>query len=347
MTTPSHASEGAPRAADEADRVVALHHTRLLDGETEPEFDHLAALAATLCGTASGFFALIDHDRTWCKAGDGLAGRSCPRDADPAAWVIADDGVLVIGDLAADARAAAWTAPDGAPCQGLFAGASVCSVDGHRIGVLGVLDPRPRPLPAGAVRMLVQLAALATALVERQTLRGELEAARERARRLASVDELTGLLNRQTLLERLDLEVERAHRFRTPLALVLVDLDHFGAINEREGHAAGDAVLRAVGGVIRDELRQVDLAGRSGGGEFCIVLPGTPLAGAWTLAEALRQEIGRQEQGRDGARVTASLGVASLAGDADGMDLLRRAGEARSCAWQAGGDRTHGTVAPE
>jgi len=337
--------ESAECTDDELVRLASLRHCGLLDTPAEAAFDRLADLAAQGCAATVGFLALVDRDRVWYKAGPGLVGLSRPRADDPAAWLVAGDELVVIEDLAADARTAAMTGPDGAPLAGLFAAACVRNGDGSRIGVLGVRDRQPRPLAASPRQILTGLAQLATALIEASTLRAELAAVRDDARRSASVDELTGLLNRRTLLERLDVEVERAHRFHWPLSAVMVDIDGFRAVNERHGHQVGDAVLRAVGGIIRDELRQVDLAGRSGGEEFAIILPGTPLPGALTLADALRQEIASHPHGRDGVQVTASLGVAELTADDEPMALLRHAGEAMACAWRAGGDRVQGAGA--
>lgn len=335
----------SPSAA-EVERVAALARSGLLEAPLPAELGTLAELAATLCSAAVGFFAFVDHDRVWYKAGEGLAGTSRARQDDPVGWVIDDDVVVVVDDLANDTRSAQVARPEGAAHEGSFAGVGVGAVEGCRIGVLGVFDPRSRSLDGSAREALAGLARLAAAVIQRESLRRELEMAREQARRLASVDTLTGLLNRRTVLERLDVEVERAHRFHAPLAVVMLDIDGFRAFNDRHGHELGDAVLREIGGIIRDELRQVDLAGRSGGEEFCIILPGTPLPGAMTLADALRQEIGRHEHGDGVSAVTASLGVAMLDGDdpVDAMTLLKRASDAMAHAWQEGGDRVqHGS----
>ena len=143
---------------------------------------------------------------------------------------------------------------------------------------------------------------------------------------------LTGLWNRRVLLERLDIEVERARRFGTPLSVIMMDIDHFRQINDSHGHATGDAVLRNIGGIVRDELRQVDVAGRYGGEEFCIVLPGTPHAGGVTLADALRQEIEHFVHVHEAQSLsaTASFGLASLriGAEDDATALLKAADDA-------------------
>ena len=133
----------------------------------------------------------------------------------------------------------------------------------------------------------------------------------------AKTDPLTQLLNRREFEEQLTREVERAQRFGTPVGLVVLDLDDFKLINDRFGHLAGDGVLKAAAGAIRQCTREIDQPARWGGEEFAVILPHTGLDGAARLAERLRQAIAeRQIPTPDGrsVRVTASFGVAALPG---------------------------------
>ena len=116
------------------------------------------------------------------------------------------------------------------------------------------------------------------------------------------------------LFERLAQETARSQRHGTPLSAVLIDLDHFKRINDGYGHAAGDAVLRSVGKLIRGAVRASDVAARYGGEEICVLLPQTGADGARRFAESLRRRIGELEHEEDGQvfRVTASLGVATV-----------------------------------
>jgi diguanylate cyclase (GGDEF)-like protein/PAS domain S-box-containing protein len=159
---------------------------------------------------------------------------------------------------------------------------------------------------------------------------------------LASTDELTGLLNRRVFRAELGREIARALRYRQPLALVAVDLDHFKRINDEHGHDAGDAVLVGFAQLARRTVRQVDLICRMGGEEFDILLPNTILEGAVLLAERLAQEL-RQAKFRCGDAeigVTASFGVATLSGPEDTVDgILKRADQAMYAAKLAGRDR--------
>jgi len=155
-------------------------------------------------------------------------------------------------------------------------------------------------------------------------LRGELRrrhtAERELAL-LASVDPLTGLANRRTLDQTLQLEWLRAKRSGQPLSILMIDADHFKALNDRLGHQRGDEALRTlaqlIGGYVR---RPADLAARYGGEEFSVVLPETTTAGAFTMAQNIREAV---EQLPGELTMTVSIGIATWAqGPYDELDQL-------------------------
>lgn len=131
----------------------------------------------------------------------------------------------------------------------------------------------------------------------------------------ALVDGLTGLANRRLSTAALEKELARAQRFGEPLTLVLTDIDDFKDINDRWGHPTGDEVLKAFAETLQASVREIDLAGRWGGEEFAILLPGTDSSGGYDLAERVRRRLVRRKfLAPDGERirVTASFGVASF-----------------------------------
>jgi diguanylate cyclase (GGDEF)-like protein len=158
----------------------------------------------------------------------------------------------------------------------------------------------------------------------------------------ASTDSLTGLANRRMFDEELALEWRRADRVGDSLALVLLDLDDFKCVNDAHGHQAGDAVLRAVGAILGQGVRQLDLAGRYGGEEFALILPETDLAGAQRLAERLRVTLeSAATELPNGVKLTttASFGVA-VKGELRGAeDLIAAADEELYAAKRAGKNR--------
>lgn len=152
-------------------------------------------------------------------------------------------------------------------------------------------------------------------------LAGELEQANRRLREASITDALTGVYNRAHLLEVLPREVSRSRRHGRSLACLVLDLDHFKSINDRLGHLVGDEVLKRVAAVITERVRAEDVVTRFGGEEFLILLPDSNAAGAFGVAEDIRQAIAREpfRFGRERLRVTTSGGVAELA-DVTGED---------------------------
>ena len=141
----------------------------------------------------------------------------------------------------------------------------------------------------------------------------------EETRQLAITDELTGLANHRQFYHQLAREVRRAQRYRRPLTLLMLDLDHFKGYNDRFGHLAGDQALRETGEVLRRNAREVDILARYGGEEFAIILPETDLKQAAYQAERIRAAIAAQAfRGRDSSPegdLTVSIGVATLTAD--------------------------------
>ncbi len=145
---------------------------------------------------------------------------------------------------------------------------------------------------------------------------------------LAARDSLTGAYNRRAVEELMRKEASRRRRLDLPMAVLLVDLDHFKRINDTHGHAAGDAILKGFVATATGQLRAQDTLGRYGGEEFLIVMPDTTRESALAAAERLRESVAAVslEVGTGGVSVTASIGVAALDGDDRDVDtLLRRA----------------------
>ena len=171
----------------------------------------------------------------------------------------------------------------------------------------------------------------------------------DRLRRLSLEDPLTGLLNRRAFDAELQREWQRALRGRGAFALLALDLDHFKRVNDAHGHAGGDHVLREVASRLRTTLRVTDVAARTGGEEFVVIVPGADEPAACALAERLRTSIASQPMALAAGpiRITASVGVAVVsAADADAERPLRRADEALYAAKRAGRDRVQVAAPP-
>ena len=162
----------------------------------------------------------------------------------------------------------------------------------------------------------------------------------------ARTDAKTGLLNAATWQREAAVELSRAVRTRTPLALALLDLDHFKVINDTFGHLSGDRVLREVADALKQHMRHYDLIGRFGGEEFTILLPNTTAVAAQYIAERLRARIASlpvtDDDGVLGAHITASIGIATLVDShRDLNDLIAAADNAVYKAKQDGRNKVH------
>jgi diguanylate cyclase len=166
---------------------------------------------------------------------------------------------------------------------------------------------------------------------------------------LSSTDGLSGLLNRRSWEEAVANEFGRCRRIGHSSALMMLDIDHFKAINDRDGHPAGDQVIREVAALLRDTLRHHDIAGRYGGDEFGVVLAGTDVRGAPVIAERIRKRIESAVlEPRHRVRTTVSIGTAVIGrSDANYLDWIARADRALYAAKGAGRNRAvHADPAP-
>ncbi|HEX9675947.1 MAG TPA: GGDEF domain-containing protein [Anaerolineales bacterium] len=160
-------------------------------------------------------------------------------------------------------------------------------------------------------------------------------------------DALSGTFNRRYLDRRLDEEVLRARRYGFPLAVLLLDIDHFKEINDEHGHPFGDGILAGLSQIVMNSVRKTDVVARYGGDEILVIATQTPLAAAAELGERLRQRIEGAEMGQAGEagglsiRVTISAGVAGYSDElSSGQSLIQAADQALYQAKQAGRNRT-------
>ncbi|HCJ30321.1 MAG TPA: diguanylate cyclase [Pseudomonas sp.] len=171
------------------------------------------------------------------------------------------------------------------------------------------------------------------------TNRRQLQAANQQLQRLSSIDRLTGLFNRGHWEEMLRQDYARHRRYDRNAALVMFDIDHFKKINDSYGHQAGDAVIQQTADLVRQCMRDADIAGRYGGEEFVVLLPDTDSEGALTFAERLRQAIEAHEVSYEdhSIRFTVSLGIADLSQPTSGYaQLIERADNALYASKSAG-----------
>ena len=176
-------------------------------------------------------------------------------------------------------------------------------------------------LALGVLSILLTLRTLR----ENRSLLGDMQ-------QLAQEDPLTGAVNRRGLEDAIPVEFSRAQRSEEPLAIVMIDLDHFKRYNDRRGHPAGDALLRGAAQAWRRQLRPTDMLVRYGGEEFTLVLPGTDADQAMQLVDRLRAQVPDRQ--------TFSAGIATWDGRETASEVLQRADQALLQAKKAGRNRT-------
>jgi two-component system cell cycle response regulator len=163
--------------------------------------------------------------------------------------------------------------------------------------------------------------------------------------RLTTIDGLTQIFNKRYFMEMLEREISRSHRYRRALSLIIFDIDHFKNINDTYGHLAGDAVLRHLAGVVKNNLRREDMLARYGGEEFAVILPEVELAAARLIADKIRKlvEGTRFRFEETDIPVTISLGIAACGEDLqEPTEFIKAADEKLYEAKQSGRNRACG-----
>ena len=257
---------------DDTERLQALQRYGILDTPMEPAYDELADLAGYICEAPVALISLLDNQRHWFKAARGFALRETPLKESVCSYAIRQSGVFIVPDLAQDPRFAHYAIVTQKNPLRFYAGAPLVTPDGFVLGMLCVLDHRPRELSAKVQDLLSALARQVIRLLELKRANDrqgqmlvELEAARHQMDVLAHTDVLTGLAHRRSFTDRLRQEWALLQRGHEPACLLMMDLDHFKRVNDVYGHPVGDQALQLFATLRRDVFRAADVLGRWGG----------------------------------------------------------------------------------
>ncbi|ABC91125.1 hypothetical conserved protein [Rhizobium etli CFN 42] len=293
--------KSSPEASQrENDRLAALQQLDLLDTPRDEGFERIVRLIKQIFSIDIGIISLIDGHRQWYKACSGLSADEVPLDDTFCRCVVDCDEPVIVQDATTDARFLKHPAVTGEDHIRFYAGVPLRTKLGHMIGTVCAIDRRPRSFSS---RDLVILEELAGAAMDRLELMQS-----------AATDSLTEAMTRRAFKQEAEQLIALALRHQHDLSCIVFDIDHFKQVNDRHGHAAGDAVLKAVASACKATLRAGDLFGRIGGEEFAVVLPHVDRDGAVAVAEKIRAAIASQPVRSDHGvlHVTASLGSSAL-----------------------------------
>lgn len=306
-----------PIPGDEEHRLRDLERFELIGGDSDIHLDRLVELAQLIFAVPMAAISLVTNDRQWFLAEKGLNIRETPRGVAFCAHAILGNEVMVVPNALEDERFRSNPLVVSEPQIRFYAGAPLRSSTGHNLGTLCVIDSQPmRPTPV-QIRELELLS---------QLVMRELDLRRERF-----LCPVTGLPIRQKFLRIAEREFSRARDEKKELSLLLFDIDHFRAINNRWGHHSGDEVMADLCKMGRQFLREEDFAGRLGDGEFALLLVGTPAQDALVTAEALRRAVSTMPgvHSHSDLQLHISGGLTSLGPRDDGFaPLLQRAEQA-------------------
>lgn len=320
---------GLPNLSNsEAARLQTLHDYDILDTPAEAAFDRITRIAKVTADVPIALISLIDKERQWFKSCIGLEQRETSLDVSFCVHTIAHSQTLILPDAKLDPRFTNNALVTAAPFVRFYAGVPLVSPGGVTLGALCVIDTKPREITAMQLSILEDLARITVDAME--------------LRKAATADSLTGALNKRAFAAAAAQEAEKARRGGRPLAVAVLDLDHFKRVNDTFGHAAGDSALAHALATCRKVLRSGDSVGRIGGEEFAILLPDTTTATARDVVERLRKAISSSPiVTRSGSfNVTASFGLTQMAADDTGWsDFVARADAAMYEAKRQGRDR--------
>ncbi|PWE54670.1 sensor domain-containing diguanylate cyclase [Metarhizobium album] len=306
---------------EETSRADVLRRYAIINTPPEPNFDRITRMAAGIFGFPFCALAFVDGDRFWFKSTQGLQATEMWRDRAFCQETIRRQTVFVVPDALADPQFSNAPVVSAAPHVRFYAGAPLITPSGTCIGSLCVLDTqRQDGLSADRQFILTDLAATVVELLEARARQIALVATTQEIAYLATHDPLTGLPNRRHLTD-----LVGTMKAGEAIAALYLDLDGFKSVNDRFGHAIGDALLQQVAARLRQVLPPDATAARLGGDEFAVILGGPDLMKkAAIVAQGVIAMLGQtyHVEGCE-ADIGVSIGIA-LADDPDRLNTSLR-----------------------
>ena len=267
----------APIPDNDDDRVASLKAMNLLSTPREADLDRITRTAQKIFGTEMALVSLVDKERQWFKSRVGLDAPETPRDVSFCGHALHDEQTFVVEDATKDERFHDNPLVTGGPNVRFYAGQPLTNVEGFRIGTLCVISPKARDFTSEDQQTLQDLGRMVEIVLANRKL-SETQVALldslNAAERDKLIDPLTGIWNRRGLDDLFPREISRAVRGHTPLAVAMVDIDHFKQVNDTYGHATGDEAIKLAAALLVEGSRATDIVARFGGEEFVVISPG-------------------------------------------------------------------------
>lgn len=331
----------APLPSNEASRLAALRSYDVLDTPAEQAYDDITRLAALICDVPVSLVTLIDDDRQWFKSKAGLEFTQTPREHSFCAHaILKPDDVMLVKDASLDQRFMKNPLVTADPTIRFYAGAPLVTAAGEALGTVCVMDRVPRELEPEKAQALKALARQVVAQLELRRARAQIQRLtldqQQRQKWLEDLslelakqnttDWLTGLGNRREFDRIVNEQTSRTERSHSPLALAIIDVDHFQSFNDEFGRDSGDEALRQVARMLQSQARTYDHAARYGDDEFAVILPDTKPGASMVVAERMQNAIQNFQWGHK--PITVSIGVATTTTEQGSMTLVERAEKA-------------------
>jgi len=243
---------------NEEARLKSLQMSDLLDTRDDERFERLTRVAKKLFQVSVALISLVDRDRQWMLACQGLGVRETPRNISFCGHTILQEGAFIVPDARLDERFHDNPLVTGEPFIRFYAGYPVHLPDGAVAGTLCLIHPAPRCLSEEDIASLKDLAFIVED--EFQVIS------------MAMTDSLTGISNRRGFYRSGEKRFNELRRQKEPFCILYFDLDKFKPVNDLWGHVEGDEVLKAFAAQLRQHLGPKDIAGRLGGDEFAVML---------------------------------------------------------------------------
>jgi diguanylate cyclase (GGDEF)-like protein len=243
---------------NEEERLKSLYMIDLLDTRDDERFERLTRIGKKLFHVPIALISLLDRDRQWLLACQGLNSRETTRDVSFCGHAIMQEGPFIVKDARLDERFHDNPLVTGAPFIRFYAGYPVHLPDGSVVGTLCIIDSMPRDFNEEDIASLMDLAFIVED--EFQVIN------------MAMTDSLTGVLNRRGFYRSGEKRFKELNRKKKPFNIIYFDLDKFKPINDLWGHSEGDDVLKIFSAQLRQHLGSRDIVGRLGGDEFAVLV---------------------------------------------------------------------------